>query len=228
VALEPAAATPVRRSAAPPVRTSLVVAGASLVLVAVTAWLTERPDARERQTPIVQWFNHPPQPFAALLALVNPLLRPLALTAVVVLTLGWVLLTAGTTARRLEILRAGAVAAGLAELITQVLKRIVGQPRPTAVIPGLDVHGYPKDPWGNAYPSAHTAVVVAVVAGLWPWLTRAQRVVGILLATAVPLNRLYIGAHWPVDVLGGAAIGMLAATGSWLVADRWPIAVPIS
>ena len=45
----------------------------------------------------------------------------------------------------------------LCELITQVLKRLADQPRPTASIPGLDVHGYPKDPFGNAYPSAHTS-----------------------------------------------------------------------
>ncbi len=97
------------------------------------------------------------------------------------------------------------------------------QPRPTAIIPGLDVHGYPHDPWGRAYPSAHTAVVVGVVAALWPWMNRYQRAAGLALAVLVPLNRIYIGAHWPVDVVGGVAIGMLAASATWLVAVQWPI-----
>lgn len=207
----------------PSVRTCLTVLVASLVVVAVTAWLAGRPGARQAQTPFVRWINHPPQPLAALLEIVNPLLRPVPLTIVVVATAAWVLLAAGSAARRVEILRTGAVAAVLAEILTQVLKRIVGQPRPVAVIPGLDVHGYPKDPWGNAYPSAHTAVVVAVVASLWPWLTRGQRILGLILVTAVPLNRLYIGAHWPIDVLGGAAIGLASAALAWLTADLAPV-----
>ena len=51
---------------------------------------------------------------------------------------------------------------------------------------------------------------MALVAAIWPWLPPAQRVVGVVVAALVALNRLYIGAHWPVDVLGGAAIGLLA------------------
>ena len=38
----------------------------------------------------------------------------------------------------------------VAELLAQTLERVVDRPRPTAVIPGLDVHGYPQDPWGRA------------------------------------------------------------------------------
>ena len=115
------------------------------------------------------------------------------------------------------------IGVAVSELLTQVLKRLADQPRPTASIPGLDVHGYPKDPFGNAYPSAHTSVAVGIVAAAWPWLTRSQRVAGVTIATLVALNRLYIGAHWPVDVVGGAAIGLVAGSVCWLVAGRWPI-----
>ena len=54
-------------------------------------------------------------------------------------------------------------------------------------------------------------------------MSRAQRAAGLALAVLVPLNRIYIGAHWPVDIVGGAAIGMLAAALTWLVAFRWPV-----
>lgn len=87
---------------------------------------------------------------------------------------GWVVLGAAGTARRLECGRAIGLALLVAEAVSQVLKRVVDQPRPTAVIPGLDVHGYPHDPWGRAFPSAHTALTVAAVAALWPWMNRAQ------------------------------------------------------
>ena len=70
---------------------------------------------------------------------------------------------------------------------------------------------------------ASGAVVVALVTALWPWLTRTQRVMGVVVAVFVTLNRLYIGAHWPLDILGGAATGLVAGACAWLIARRWPI-----
>ena len=43
------------------------------------------------------------------------------------------------------------------------------------------------------------------------------------VADLVARNRIYSGAHRPVDVVGGLAIGMFAGAVSWLVAIRWPI-----
>jgi membrane-associated phospholipid phosphatase len=176
-----------------------------------TARLAGRPLAYEAQTSLVVRLDHPQQPIGALFALVNPLFRPVPLLVPAVGLVAWVLVTAGRP-RRLECLRAVAVALVVAELLAQTLKRIVDQPRPTAAIPGLDVHGYPHDPWGRAYPSAHTAVTVALVAALWPWMNRPQRAIAFAVAVLVPLNRVYIGAHWPADVVGGEAIGLLAGS----------------
>ena len=198
----------------------------SVGVIVVSAWLAGRPGAHEAQTALVVWFNHPPQPLGALFALVNPLFRPVPLIVLAVVLAGWVLIPA-TAGRRLECLRALAGALFVAELLAQTLKRVVDQPRPTAVIPGLDVHGYPPGPLGRAYPSAHTALTVAAVAALWPWMSRAQRAVGLALAVLVPLNRIYIGAHWPLDIVGGAAVGLLAAALTWLVAARWPLERPV-
>jgi membrane-associated phospholipid phosphatase len=201
---------------------ALVVGAASAVAVVVSAWLATRPGAEQAQAATVLWFNHPPQPLAALLAVVNPLLQPVALAVLAVVLAGWVLRSVPRWAR-LECLRALGASLLVAELVAQILKRIVDQPRPTAVLPGLDVHGYPHDPWGRAYPSAHTALTVAAVSALWPWMSRWQRAVGLALAVLVPLNRVYIGAHWPIDLVGGAAVGLFATSVCWLVAARWPI-----
>ncbi len=198
----------------------------SVGVIVVSGWLAGRPGAHEAQTALVVWFNHPPQPLGALFALVNPLFRPVPLILLAVVLAGWVLIPA-TAGRRLECLRALGGALVVAELLAQTLKRVVDQPRPTAVIPGLDVHGYPQDPWGRAFPSAHTALTVAAVAALWPWMSRAQRAVGLALAVLVPLNRIYIGAHWPLDIVGGAAVGLLAAALTWIVAARWPLERPV-
>ena len=200
-----------------------MLGGLSVVVVALSARLAVQPGAQTAQTAVVQWFNHPPQPFAAVFALVNPLLRPAPLLLVAGVLVGWVLVTAPHAWQRMEIVRAMVLGYVLAELMTQVLKRVADQSRPLAVVPGLDMHGYPTSPHGNAYPSAHTAVAVALVSALWPWMGRPQRIVGAALAVLIACNRIYIGAHWPLDVVGGAAIGLLSGTLAWLVAARWPL-----
>ena len=197
--------------------------GLSLVVIAVSAWLATQPGAQIAQTDLVLWFNDPPQPFAAVFAAANPLLRPVPLLVVAMVLVGWVLLAASALADRLEVVRALVVAVIVGELVAQVMKRLADQPRPLAVIPGLDTHGYPTSPHGNAYPSAHTAMIVAAVTAVWPWMRWPQRLVGVTFAVLVACNRVYIGAHWPMDVVGGAAIGVLAGTIAWLVATRWPI-----
>ncbi len=195
----------------------------AVAVLAVATWLAAAPRAEQAQTGFVTWFNDPRQPLAAILALTNPLLRPLPLAILGALFVGWLLLTASDSTQRLEMLRALVLAGVAAELLAQVLKHVTSQPRPVAVLPELDTHGYPITPHGNAFPSAHTAVCFALLCGLWPWLSRPQRVVGIVFAVLVALNRIYVAAHWPVDVLGGLAIGLLAGSLAWLVADRWPI-----
>ena len=197
---------------------SIVLASASALVIATTWWLALQPGAAEAQTAFVTWVNDPPQPLGAVLAATNWLLRPVPLAVVAAALFGWIMVTARGSARW-EVLRAMVISFVLAEAFTQTIKHLADQPRPTAAIPGLDVHGYPKDPFGNAYPSAHTSVAVALVTALWPWLTIPQRIVGVTVAALVALNRLYIGAHWPVDVVGGAAIGLLAGSLCWLVAQ---------
>lgn len=219
----PAADSSARVPRPPRTFVSLALGSIAALVIAVSAWLAVQPGAETVQTGIVQWFNDPPQPVGAVFAIVNPLLRPVPLVLVALLLAGWVLLAARGALQRLEILRALAVSIVLAELMAQVMKRLVNQPRPLSVIPGLDTHGYPTDPHGNAYPSAHTAMVVAAVSALWPWMRWPQRVVSLAFAVLVAFNRIYVGAHWPLDVIGGAAIGLLAGAISWLVAARWPI-----
>lgn len=201
------------------------VALSSALVIVTTYWLALQPGADDAQSAFVTWVNDPPQPLAAALAVTNVLLRPVPLTVVALALGGWIVLTAPGPIRW-EVLRAAVTSVAMAEVVTQTLKRLADQPRPTAYLPGLDVHGYPKDPYGNAYPSAHTSVAVGLVASLWPWLTWPQRVVGVAVAAAVAFNRMYIGAHWPIDVVGGAAIGLLSGSLCWLVARRWPISRP--
>lgn len=208
----------------PRARTCAVVAVAGLLVIAIGALLAS--PHTDADVAFMQWINDPPAPLSWLLAATSPFLRPVPLTAIVVALTVWILLAAPNRVTRVEIVRAGVIAFVVAELVAQVTKRVTDEPRPLTVIPGLDQHGYGGEPHGLAYPSAHTAVSVGLVVAMWPWLTRAQRIVGVVVVVSVMLNRLYIGAHWPVDLLGGAAVGVTAAAVAWLVAGRWPLRAP--
>ena len=199
-------------------RTGIVAA----CVLAASAFLAVQPRAEEWQQGIVEWMNDPPQPFAAVLAVVNPLLRPAPLAILTALLLYWTFLSARTREQQRQIVRVAVVAFVVAEVLVQVLKRLANQPRPSAVISGLDTHGYPREPFGHSFPSSHTAVAVALVAGLWPWMDLRRRVVGTTLAALVALNRVYIGAHWPLDVVGGAAAGIVAASVARIVEPAEP------
>lgn len=72
-----------------------------------------------------------------------------------------------------------------------------------------------RPPTGSSFPSGHAAVGVAVVSLLAeragdPRGRKALRA----LAAYVPLSRVYVGVHYPTDVVGGAGLGLLLA-GLW-------------
>ncbi|RFU36402.1 phosphatase PAP2 family protein [Actinomadura logoneensis] len=76
-----------------------------------------------------------------------------------------------------------------------------------------------KLPTSHAFPSGHTASAAAFAAGV---AMEAPPVVAVPvagLAAAVGFSRVYTGAHYPGDVLAGAAVGVLAALGTRMV---WP------
>jgi undecaprenyl-diphosphatase len=100
-------------------------------------------------------------------------------------------------------LRLGA-GAGLATLFCQVLKRGLLRPRPSRAIPGF----FPlaENPDAFSFPSGHTAAAfaVAVAFAAEPY---AAGPLALLLACGIALSRVYLGAHYPLDVLAGVALG---------------------
>lgn len=91
-------------------------------------------------------------------------------------------------------------------VLTKVVKRSVGRPRPTTLLPGTRVRGRP--PAGLGFVSGHAAVVTALTAAALPELRPSGRRAALAGAAAVGLARLYVGAHLPLDVLGGVALGV--------------------
>ena len=103
---------------------------------------------------------------------------------------------------------AGAVAAGAAWLMAHVAKAIADRSRPYEVMADAVLRQQPAH--GTSFPSSHTAVTLAVAIALVPFLALLLAVVGIGYATLVGWSRVYLGVHDPLDILGGAGIGMAA------------------
>jgi membrane-associated phospholipid phosphatase len=108
-------------------------------------------------------------------------------------------------ARRFRLAVELAVAGGLAWLLAKLIKQVVDRGRPAAFLGGIHVHG--PAAVGLGYLSGHAAVSVALVTTASPWLGRRARRAAWTAALLVCLSRMYVGAHLPLDVIGGAALG---------------------
>jgi membrane-associated phospholipid phosphatase/predicted Ser/Thr protein kinase len=86
-----------------------------------------------------------------------------------------------------------------------LVKVLVKRGRPSQYLPNVHLHGPAAT--GLGYVSGHAAVAVAMASVASPYLGRRGRRVAWAIATAVCLSRLFVGAHLPLDVIGGAAVG---------------------
>ena len=113
-----------------------------------------------------------------------------------------------------RVLTCALAAGGLADLLKMLVLRI----RPYECALGGSVwstFGQWLPVWsagstGQSFPSAHTATAVGFAAAL-TWLYPQGRLLFLLLAVLVGCQRIVCGAHYPSDVLIGAAAGCLAA-----------------
>jgi undecaprenyl-diphosphatase len=104
-----------------------------------------------------------------------------------------------------------------ADLIALGLKSATDRPRPYETLPAADP--LIKATLGQSLPSGHAATSFAG-AVLLTYLWRRGAPFFFLLATAIAFSRIYVGVHYPTDVLAGAALG--AAVGlAWIAAVRF-------
>jgi undecaprenyl-diphosphatase len=119
--------------------------------------------------------------------------------------------------RRWGVLLLTFVGVALADWIAAALKALIDRPRPPLRYPE------PKTlvplPHDGSFPSGHAATSFAAATMLsfaFPKFAPAL----VLLAAAVAFSRVYVGVHYPLDVLGGAALGVLVSLALTVVVRR--------
>jgi undecaprenyl-diphosphatase len=117
--------------------------------------------------------------------------------------------------RRVRLARLLAIGGITAWIVAKVLAQLVAQRLLDERVSGAVLHGAVTP--GLAFPSTHVAVAAALATVASPYLSRSGRRSAWFLVGAVAVARIYVGAHFPVDVIGGFAIGWIVGSALHLV-----------
>jgi undecaprenyl-diphosphatase len=107
---------------------------------------------------------------------------------------------------------AGLFALVLGHVVSDVLKLLTVRPRPFVSLP--DVRSLVAGPRSYAFPSGHAASAFSVATGVVLAAKRSLNRVPLpgwamlVLAVAISYSRVYVGVHYPTDVLAGAGLGV--------------------
>lgn len=117
------------------------------------------------------------------------------------------------------------LAVGVADFIASgILKELVARPRPTRV-PELEgvlhlVNGYRSGRYGFVSSHAANTMVCALLFSMI-WRNKIATVGLMLWVAANCYSRMYLGVHYPLDILGGLMVGTLVAVTAYVLLWKW-------
>ena len=136
------------------------------------------------------------------------------------------LLTIHRRGRSAVVLVAAAIGA---QVTAEVIKHYVNRPRPL-LVPHLDLVYSSSFPSGHAVMSPTVYLTLATLVSATAARSATGPVVfgvATLLIAAIGVSRVYMGVHWPSDVLGGWMLGSVFALAASYAARRWePVPPP--
>jgi undecaprenyl-diphosphatase len=180
--------------------------------VLVGCGLLARSELTDLETSIFREINELPQGYHAY---VWPFMQYGTFITIPVLTLiafafrrfrlGWALLLAGTSVY----------------LLALAVKEGVERGRPGWLLQGVEE----RERFGAeslGFPSGHAAVAAALTVVVAVHLSKRWAIAAIVLASVVMFGRMYVGAHLPLDLVGGAALGAIAGGTANLIVPPCP------
>ena len=190
------------------VRRDLIVLAASLAVFAVCAVVVAdgRVGSAERVV------------FHAVNGLPGWLYRPMLVAQYLgVLAMPLVVAVGALAFRRWRLAAALVLVVPLKLAAEKVVKQLVQRERPGTTVPDALLRGV--HPGGLSFVSGHAIITLAIAGLLALVLPRRWAIVAFVLAALNAVARVYLGAHNPLDVVGGAAVGLAIAAVLDLVLD---------
>jgi membrane-associated phospholipid phosphatase len=92
--------------------------------------------------------------------------------------------------------------------LAKLVKERIRRPRPASLLAATRTRG--PEASGSGYLSGHAGVVAALCAASFHRLSGSERALALGMVAAVGLSRMYVGAHLPLDVVGGVSLGLAA------------------
>ncbi|MCC7069306.1 MAG: undecaprenyl-diphosphatase [Burkholderiales bacterium] len=165
-------------------------------------------------TTLFLWLNAPAHPAAATLGVAVFLAKYL----VVSLPLGWIIgWFRGSTHTRRTLLFVAVAAAG-AIAMSGLIGHIAPQPRPFVLGLGHRLIEHEAD---ASFPSDHLTLWWTVAVALWArGATRIGLTLG-LLGLTMAWARIYVGVHFPIDMVGAMGVAALAVSAARLTQRVW-------
>lgn len=105
-----------------------------------------------------------------------------------------------------------------AVLINLLIKKIVARTRPYIVNEAIEY--ITKRPGDHSFPSGHTGCMFAVASVLFYMLPKKVGIPAMVVASLVGISRLYVGVHYPTDIIGGFIIGMFTGFIAKLIVEK--------
>lgn len=116
-------------------------------------------------------------------------------------------------------LAAACVGIAAAVVANEVLKALITETRPCRTLPASFTVGACPGPTDYAFPSNHSAIAGAIAAAVF-LLDRRLGAIAAVLALLEGFSRIYLGVHYPHDVVVGLLVGALVTTGAVLALRR--------